>query len=391
VLLKKKYDVAVVGAGPAGVCAAVAAARRGVSVLLIDSGATLGGSVTAAMHRCLCGLYSADPVSPCNTLNAGMQRDVVMRMSAKAGITSVFPAKFGRAYVLEFPASAWESALADICAEPKVDLSTNTRAIAVRRKAHCVESLQLGGAADATVAIDALIDCTGGGSVLELVGEDALQPADPASTDMLGGYAIRWARLSGDADMLRLEIPYVLNVAVNENALPHAAKFATFFPGPGEGEGVLKLAIPPDAFFPEQVEPFGADTIRILKERVPAFVSATIVEMSPRALRRDGRRLRGKYIVAEDDVLSARKHGPDAVHAWWPIENWDAEKGPSYTYPPEGDFYDIPPAALQSAVVENLFAAGTCLSATRTAAASTRAGGICLATGGKAGEMAAAG
>jgi hypothetical protein len=388
VLSAQKYDIAVVGAGAAGICAAAAAASRGASVLLIESGARLGGSVTLAMHRCLCGLYSAQPRHPSETLNGGLQRELVTRMWRQAP-TAVIPRQFGKACVLEFPPTGWESALASMCAVPGIDLHMNTRAVAVERSGNRIVSLAVEGELAGTFSIAKVIDCSGGGSVLQLLGEDVMQPMEPESTKMLGGYAIRWGGLPADAEPLRLQVPYVLNLAVAGGLLPHTAKFATFFPGPGAGEGVLKLAIPPKGFSTEEVEPFVAGTIQVLRERLPAFSPATIIEMSPRALSREGRRLRGKYTVTEQDVLSARKHTPDAVHACWPIEHWDVKNGPTYIYPPPGDHYDIPPAALQSAVIDNLYAAGTCLSATRAAAASTRAGGICLATGGKAGELAA--
>jgi len=44
---------------------------------------------------------------------------------------------------------------------------------------------------------------------------------------------------------------------------------------------------------------------------------------------------------------------------------------------------------MRSAVIPNLLAAGTCVSATADAAASIRASGICLATGHAAGALAA--
>jgi hypothetical protein len=384
----EKYDIAVVGAGAAGICAAVAAASRGARVLLIEGGARLGGSVTLAMHRCLCGLYASLPHHPSETLNGGLQRELVTRMCRQTP-PAVIPRQFGKACVLEFPPTTWESCLASMCEVPGIDLRLNTRAVAVDRSGNRIVSLAVDGELTGSFAIAKLIDCSGGGSILQLLGEDVMQPMENESAQMLGGYAIRWGGLPADVEPLRLQVPYALSQAVAEEMLPPAARFATFFPGPGNGEGVLKLAIPPDGFSPGKVEPFVAGTIQVLRERIPAFSPATIIEMSPRALSREGRRLRGKYIVTEEDVLSARKHGPDAVHAWWPIEHWDAEMGPTYAYPPPGDHYDIPPEALQSGVIDNLFAAGTCLSATRAAAASTRAGGICLATGGKAGEIAA--
>ena len=41
------YGVVVLGGGPAGVCAAISAARSGASVLLVESTGTLGGMATS--------------------------------------------------------------------------------------------------------------------------------------------------------------------------------------------------------------------------------------------------------------------------------------------------------------------------------------------------------
>lgn len=44
-----EYDVAVLGGGPAGVCAAVSAARQGMKVILVESMPALGGMATSGM------------------------------------------------------------------------------------------------------------------------------------------------------------------------------------------------------------------------------------------------------------------------------------------------------------------------------------------------------
>jgi hypothetical protein len=161
-----------------------------------------------------------------------------------------------------------------------------------------------------------------------------------------------------------------------------------FHPGPGPGEGICKLAVNPDHFADGEMPRLAERIVSNLRSQIAGFAEVQIAETSPRALPRDGRRLKGKATVTEDDVLSGRQIGPDAVHAWWPIEHWDISTGPAYVYPPPGRHYDIPSGAMQSATIENLFAAGTCVSANATAAASLRASGICLATGHVAGTLA---
>ncbi len=46
-MIKKEYDVIVAGGGMSGTCAAIAAARNDMSVLLIDQNGYLGGTLTA--------------------------------------------------------------------------------------------------------------------------------------------------------------------------------------------------------------------------------------------------------------------------------------------------------------------------------------------------------
>ena len=381
------YEVVVVGAGAAGVAAAAAAADAGASsVALIESSRRLGGAVTGAMHRSLCGLYSAEPRNAADTLNDGVQREVVSRMLRLAP-HAVVPREAGKTWVLEFPALAWEAALDELSSRTGIWRLLGCKVADVRRNQDVVTAVRVEGVTNCQLGLRVLIDCTGGGNVIGMCGSAAVLPAEERDR-MLGGYSLGLQGIDGDPEILRIQVPYFLTRAVSEGKLAHQARFTMFVPGTYPGEGLCKLAVDPDHFMQEEVELFATAVLDCLKRNIPAFAAARVVETSPRAFAREGVRLRGKYVVSEDDVLNAKRFAGPAVHAWWPIEFWDREQGPTYSYPHEGQHYDIPVGALRSASIKNLFAAGTCVSATAKAAASIRASGICLATGDLAGQLA---
>ena len=60
----RRFDVAVVGGGGAGIAAAIAAAGRGARCILLDREATLGGNISQAFVHTVCGLYFADEPAP---------------------------------------------------------------------------------------------------------------------------------------------------------------------------------------------------------------------------------------------------------------------------------------------------------------------------------------
>lgn len=377
------YDIAVVGAGAAGVLAASEAAGAGARVILIEATNRLGGAVTAAMHRSLCGLYAREPREPAEVLNPGPQQQFIDRLVARAP-DHVKTKQLGPAWVLEFPSPAYEAALEETLQHPNITRRILTRVHAIHRSGSSIASVTLDHSE--SLSVRALIDCTGGGHALQLIGEDVLQPRDDAR--MLAGYALRIAGLSGDAESLRLMIPYTLAQAARRGDLPQIATLIVFHPGPGDAAGVLKLAMDPEDA--ADVELLSNNVIATLQRELDAFSAARVVERSPTAIARDGRRLLGRATLTGDDVLNAQQLNEEAVHAWWPVERWDPQRGPTYQFAPSGEHYDISTDTLRSATIENLYAAGSCLSATADAAASSRVSGICLATGAAAGRLAAA-
>jgi hypothetical protein len=370
-------------------------------VLLVDASDRLGGTVTAGLHRSLCGLYADAPGNPWDTLNAGVQRDVTASL-ARHEPEHVRVRQFGKVWALEFPTSAWEAVLAKMCESPGLEVRLRTRLVGVDRDGSRLTTVRLKGAGPECCKAKVFVDCTGEGALIRMAGADMVASSQERQNPWLAGYALRLAGLADDLEMLRVRIPYTLAQAVAAGSLPPQARFTMFHPGPLSGQGVCKLAIPPALGYVrgnalgddrDSVNPlldkYVRDVIGYLVRDIPECTHAHIVERSPRPLARDGRRLRGRYIVTREDVLAGSARGSRGVQAWWPMEIWEVDRGPVFAYPPIKSPYAIPEEALQSDRFDNLLAAGACVSATRDATASLRAGGICLATGDAAGRLAA--
>jgi flavin-dependent dehydrogenase len=79
------FDVVVLGGGPAGIAAAVAAARGGASVLLVERYGFLGGMGTAAGVTNFCGLH-ANRFGTIEQVVHGIADDLLSRIAALDGL-----------------------------------------------------------------------------------------------------------------------------------------------------------------------------------------------------------------------------------------------------------------------------------------------------------------
>ena len=83
--IAREVDVLVVGGGTSGCMAAVAAAREGARVMLVERYGFLGGTATAAMVGVFCGVYTCGPDATHQLLVGGLPRQVMQRLEAIGG------------------------------------------------------------------------------------------------------------------------------------------------------------------------------------------------------------------------------------------------------------------------------------------------------------------
>ena len=349
-------DIAVVGAGAAGIAAAINAARAGAHTLLIDQRAVVGGTGGFSGLTTICGLYDDRG----NFLSDGFAREFA------DGLKETPPLKMGKVWVLQYrPARFRELATSLIATTPQLEARWNTPIADVVQEDKRI--VRLNG-----IDVGAVVDCSGTAEVAHAVRAEYLATDETTQASAIVFPLGNVTRQLGTA----AEVAQVL--------LPLArAGFPPLHLQPSLEVSLLTAKFSGSA---EQVGPL----IEFLRQNVDGFESCVtpMTEFIP--ARRAGRMIVGKYVLTGEDVLAGRKFSDAVARCAWPIEQWGADGVARFRYLPAGVHYDIPARSLRAAKMENLFVAGKAISADVDAIASARVMGCCLATGAAAGNLAAA-
>lgn len=391
-------DVLVGGGGAAGVAAAVAAGRAGARVVLLERYGFLGGLATAGLVGTVCGLYLRD---------AGRSQPALVA----AGFLKEFSEKLARAshsapmrlehglWVLPFLPQAFER-VADAAVSGSrnitlllhatvADVSVEDSRISQVRALVWNERL--------TVQSRCVVDCTGEATAAALAGgavTDGCAGQAPALVFVMENVGPDFAQ-PGRLDLLR-----GLRQAVDQGRLPAGGERLTLVPGAGgNGRVAFKLnLVPAEPGRPgwqqvsagERAARALVDEVqRFLVGNVAAFRHAQFSHAAPQLGVRSGRSIRGVATLTDEAVIECRKANDGIARGCWPMERWGAGPQAVMTFFAERDFFEIPIGCLRPMGLNNVLAAGRCLSATPGALASTRVIGTCLATGWAAGVAAA--
>ncbi len=115
-----EYEVAVLGGGPAGIAAAVAAARAGRRTLLIERYGFLGGMGTAAGVTNFCGLH-ANVHGEMHRVVQGIASDLLGRIDRLGGLNAPHLI-LGKIFAQAYDTAAYKIAADDLLAAHKVDI-----------------------------------------------------------------------------------------------------------------------------------------------------------------------------------------------------------------------------------------------------------------------------
>ena len=402
--LALEADVVVVGSGSAGSSAAIAAARTGASVVLIEKLGFLGGISTAVLDT-FYGFYT--PGSRALKIAGGVPDDVVDGLRALGPVVerpNTYGAGTGVTYNAEHLKLVWEQLIT--AAGARVLLHTALQAVTQRDGR--VEALLVAtrsGLARVTgrVFVDTSGDaelCHQAGFGYELAGE--FDPAQTLTTtfrmanvDVAARKTISSAELhalmgeaaaSGDYDLPRRE--------GSDHITPVEGMIATVMtrlPSFREQDGRVINATDPELLAEAEIlgRRQALEYARFLRDRVPGYEQSALVALSSQIGVRETRRVYGDYRLTRHDVLGARRFDDEVGLCGAPIEDHHPGADTRWQYLPDGEVVGIPYRTLLVRDSTTTLVAGRCFSATHDAHASVRSMAQTMSMGQAAGTAAA--
>ena len=391
----RNTDIVILGGGSAGIAAAVAAARKGLKVVLIERNSFLGGKATAAEVGTICGLYKFSKKEKAEYIVNGFAKEFAEKLQA-ASQSHPLHGPEGMHY-LPYNVEAFKKISIDLLNENNVAVYFN----AVLENVHVehekiISVAVIAGGNPININLKSIIDCSGDSIIsqaanLPLIKSDHYQAAAQVFT--LEGIT------EENEAKLGMIIMKALRSAINDNLLADFYDRVYIVQGSLKNNAVtLKIGVPlAVTYAPGNLQElrtvahsFVENLAQFLITNVAAFKNAHIQHIAPEVGVRIGQRSTGKYTLQEEDVLSCKKYDDAVANGSWPIEVWEQNRRVKMRYFDFEDHYQVPAGCLQSNTIENLFMAGRNISATDDAIASARVMGICLQTGFAAGCMATA-
>ena len=419
-------DVIVAGGGPGGLPAAVAAARHGAKVLLIERYGVLGGLATAGLTAPILGHTANKSSIP---IVEGMLKEITERMHKLGGAPSWIEACLE--WGIRFDAESFKHVADQMVLEANIDLLLHTLvtdAIIAENKINALIIESKSGRQ--AVAGKIFIDATGDADLAFRAGAPTRKGRNFDGCVQSMGSFLQIGGVQEITEEQKTNAKEKLQEAIAAGKF----RFYTGIKHPGlTGNHTMQR----DHFTPNMARWPGDPTnvrdltnaeigirdqlwklIDFLKKQ-SGFENCCLRMTAFQVGARESRQAIGEYILNGDDIHQGRKfkdaiargswwidiHCPlgyaHPVHlctvecprqkdcAFWVAEHDRSMRSKDELSPPPADWYDIPYRCLTPKSIDNLLVSGKCISATHEGIAGARVMGTCIAIGQAAGTAAA--
>lgn len=387
-----EYDIAVLGGGPAGVCAAIEAARAGQKTVLVEATGMLGGMATAALVGPFMTCYDRDGD---RQVVRGIFDEIVDRTVRERGaiypsevdapsIYTSFIKRYHR-HVTPFDSFALQLALDDLTREAGAELFLYTRFVDCEvEKDGGIASVILD-APQGLVVMRAkeYIDCTGNADVAFAAGVPTWKGGEDGSAPQP---ATLFFEIDGVDD----------DVYAARNARPPKPVKAYKMPGKGRYKVNHERVYFVDANDARSMTDAHIEARRqVLRSfetlrSLPGFEKAELTQVAPMLGVRESRHIEGEYRITVGDVCEGTRFDDSICVFGYGMDVHSRDGKVSGGFHGESaNMYEIPYRCLVPKGCPNLLVAGKTVSAESQAAGSLRVMPACMAMGQAAGAAAA--
>lgn len=435
-MIKKEYDVVVAGGGMSGTCAAIAAARNDMSVLLIDQNGYLGGTLTA------------NGVGPMMTFFAGEKQviqgigeEIVKRLKERGYSPGhVYDSTHYISYVTPFSAEGLKIVLDEMAIDSNVTLLYHTYIIGINKNGNTIKSIDIVNKDGiSTINAKIFIDATGDGDLAVeagipfTLGRESDNATQPLTMNMKV-YGVDTSKLKKTVLQNPKKFPR-LNRDIEVMKKVEALSFVGFEEEFKRAKELGEITIPrEDVLFFETSTPgeYIINTTRIINENgasalgltnaeiigrkqceelykflikyVPGFENSKIAYTGPSVGVRGSRQIQGVYKLTGEDLLEQKRFNSVIAHSGYPIDihnpkgegtlsvhvnKQEESKEAKFDRSTFDSYYSIPYEIMITKEIQNLIVTGRCVSASFEAQAAIRTTPTMTALGQAAGTAAA--
>jgi FAD dependent oxidoreductase len=387
---RRDCDVLVCGGGTAGLSAAVAAARNGARTILLERYGFCGGIAVGALVHTLDGFRSCRDNG--QIVVGGIGQEILSRIQRGRG----FPDVENPPECECFDPEVFKIAADAILDEAGVEVLYHLFVVAVDREGSRIKSVIAAGKEGLwEFKAKQVIDATGDGDIAAFANAPFEKHDEMQAMSMhfrMGGVkpGALWSHLEKasrsvmdaayrDGRAPKYGGPWIIRIREGEVTINGTRLY-------GDGTKTVDLSRAEREGRRDMVT-----LLEVLRDGVPEFKNAHLLAAATHIGVRETRRIVGDYQITAEDILENKAFDDVVALGSWPIDIHPADGRvgvhPHKENPPLP--YPIPFRCLLASELDNLSAAGRCISATHEAHGSTRVSGTAMALGQAAGTAAA--